>query len=99
VCKHVFLLINNTSIMAQQQSQMISLSSMSGRRAFLASSVITTLVGVGFAPAAHAKLKGKKVDYKAVAGDIASIIKDDPNKGPTLVRLAWSSSGTYDGDL
>jgi len=65
-----------------------------GRRAFLASSVITTLVGAGFAPAAHAK--GKKVDYKAVAGDIASIIKDDPNKGPTLVRLAWHSSGTYD---
>jgi cytochrome c peroxidase len=82
--------------MAQQQSHMISLSSMSGRRAFLASSAITTLVGVGFAPAAHAKLKGKKVDYKAVAGDIASIIKDDPNKGPTLVRLAWSSSGNYD---
>ena len=27
------------------------------------------------------------VDYKAVAADIADIIKKDPDKGPTLVRL------------
>ena len=36
------------------------------------------------------------VDYKAVSADIAKLIKDDPDKGPTLVRLAWHSSGTYD---
>ena len=33
------------------------------------------------------------VDYKAVAADIAKIIKSDPDKGPTFLRLAWHSSG------
>ena len=35
------------------------------------------------------------VDYKAVAADIAKIIKSDPDKGPTFLRLAWHSSGDY----
>mmetsp|Transcript_15397 Transcript_15397/g.46421 ORF Transcript_15397/g.46421 Transcript_15397/m.46421 type:complete len:277 (+) Transcript_15397:457-1287(+) len=35
------------------------------------------------------------IDYKAVAADIADVIKVDINRAPTLVRLAWHSSGTY----
>jgi cytochrome c peroxidase len=36
------------------------------------------------------------VDYKAVASDISDLVKTNPDWGPTLVRLAWHSSGTYD---
>jgi cytochrome c peroxidase len=41
---------------------------------------------------------GKKggLDYAAVAKDISALMDADPDKGPTLVRLAWHSSGTYD---
>ena len=36
------------------------------------------------------------VDYKSVATDISSLLKADIDKAPTLIRLAWHSSGTYD---
>ena len=34
-------------------------------------------------------------DWKEVRNEIVEIIKTKPDKGPTFVRLAWHSSGTY----
>jgi cytochrome c peroxidase len=35
-------------------------------------------------------------DYNAVADSLRSLITADPDIGPTMLRLAWHSSGTYD---
>jgi len=82
------------------------------RRAFLSSSVLALAGATSciMAPSSAANAlnlpfglggssggaAAKSADYKAVANDIAAIIKADPDKGPTFVRLAWHSSGTYD---
>ena len=64
-----------------------------GRREFLSSSVATLVAGcLTLSTPLTANAKVKSVDYKAVAKDIASIIKSDPDKGPTLVRLVSSES-------
>ena len=62
------------------------------RRAFIWSGVATSLaLTTSPLPSVAAG-----VDYKAVASDISDLVKTNPDWGPTLVRLAWHSSGTYD---
>ena len=58
---------------------------------FLAASILSTTIHTpSIATAAE------DIDYKAVADDIAALVLKTPDWGPTLVRLAWHSSGTYD---
>ena len=55
-----------------------------GRRVFLSTSTVACLACLFKPTLVHAD---GGVDYKAVAADIADIIKKNPDKGPTLVRL------------
>lgn len=71
------------------------------RRAFLLSTssafAASLAAGSGLLVAPSASLAAAAtVDYKAVAADIQKLVQEAPDKGPTLVRLAWHSSGTYD---
>mmetsp|Transcript_2856 Transcript_2856/g.6717 ORF Transcript_2856/g.6717 Transcript_2856/m.6717 type:complete len:383 (+) Transcript_2856:53-1201(+) len=67
-----------------------------GRRGLL----VLGLAGVGGAlSVAQPASAEEKVTPEVLAqarADLEKLIKADANKGPTLVRLAWHSSGTYD---
>ncbi|KNC74358.1 hypothetical protein, variant, partial [Sphaeroforma arctica JP610] len=62
--------------------------------------VITGAVVAGAVVAASDVAQAKEasaiVDYDKVRESIETIIEDDPDMGPTLVRLAWHTSGTWD---
>ena len=52
-------------------------------------------------PAANAKkaaapVKSPEASFAALRGDITKLMARDKDFGPTMVRLAWHSSGTYD---
>ena len=70
------------------------------RRAWLLNGLVTTaglaLAGAVQSPELAVAADATSVDYKAVSKDIADLLKSNPDWGPTLVRLAWHSSGTYD---
>ena len=55
--------------------------------------VLRSAVAAVVAAVAPTAARAADVDYKAVAADVAKIIKSDPDKGPTFLRLAWHSSG------
>jgi len=82
----------HTSLFAEQQQQQPH--SSLDRRAFLWTSVAAAGASVLSSPL-PAQAAGS-VDYKAVSADISGLIDKNPDWGPTFVRLAWHSSGTYD---
>lgn len=96
--------VNRINAVTCKLNKTESNSSSLSRRSVLADSALLTVAApmlslCGTAPA-HAALSfgsGKKeLDYENVAKDITALMESDPDKGPTLVRLAWHSSGTYD---
>jgi len=65
----------------------------SGRsRSILAAGVVAS-IGVGTTVVVA---KESALDIEAVKKEVATMLEDNEDMGPTLVRLAWHSSGTYD---
>ncbi|CAM9297725.1 unnamed protein product [Choristocarpus tenellus] len=62
----------------------------------IAASTFGSVLVQGLAPEVAVAVKQPPPDYSKVREDIAAIIDKEPDRGPTFVRLAWHSSGTYD---
>lgn len=58
--------------------------------------VLGGLAALGISPFVGPPAHADSVDWTAVKSDILAVMAKDENRGPTLVRLAWHSSGTYD---
>ena len=79
------------SQIARRQTIVAAETSDLSRRSAVAGVAAAAALAIGAASASAAG----GVDYKKVSDDVATLVRKDPDKGPTLVRLAWHSSGTY----
>lgn len=66
------------------------------RRCMLQAAGLSALGAMFVTTASPSKTWAASVDYEKVRDDIEKVIAQDGSRGPTLVRLAWHSSGTYD---